>query len=591
MTMTSLNDLATEILLIVLNKVPSTKDLMNLRLVSRHLDSVTGPALFHSLALDIRETSIQQGTSLIQYLAENPEAPIAGWVRILVIANLNPSYNGHMSGILKGKPKDVIDVKTQIFNHLERAIQALGNVIDVQWILTSREPKWTHTIIPKALSTLPNLSSLSLNMFHATLSNPLPFDNLSGLRFLSVRSSFSRIENMWRNILDPLVTATRNSQGQLEKLHLDIYAGKEIVQLGELLRKWNHIPNEGVESSRIPGSSSDRSSSLGIRHLILGRANASLSSDVLPHLRLLTNVEMREQTTDHIPIDPSLSNDFFSTLRLATYPIHLSKISIYTVDKTLLDYLVSYSGLESFKVSSCPSPERVTARTSGLVADGYDANRLARLFYRSVLPNHSQSLTELELTVSKESAWSFCWEHVDKFRMCTKLQRLVVGINPNEIGNVGEKEDIVTTLLTTTLMLQDLYFLSILITQSNSGERSTLSSAAITNKHVLQTKLYEIVGQTRHRVRVNGDIFTILDLQRGASTQTTMLPRYARRVQCPGHIFDFVKTMCTMEMADSRESSNANEQGNDKDDEVEILEFSYKEILSPVRSTNYSMIL
>ncbi|KAK7458150.1 hypothetical protein VKT23_010058 [Stygiomarasmius scandens] len=587
--MASLDSLATEILLVILIEIPSTQDLRSLRLVSRSLDSVVGPFLFSSLAFDIHKGSISQGTSLIQYLAKNPKVAFAGWVRSLVITNLDPSYemSRSMSGYVKIQDDVLKNARDQILGSLGHAIRALVNVTSVRWKISTREPKWTHVAVPEALSTLPHLSEIVIEPTHVFFFSPLPFDKLSGIRSLSITASFnSRNENVWRDLLDPLIAAIRRSPEQLESLHLDVMiVGKETIRLGEFLGKCGQPQrNEDEESNKTPLSATK----LGLRQLTLEHVDPSLTTDDLQHLQSLTVVELLTASAQ-----PASTSNFFSVLLLSNHPICLSKLSVHTVDRTLLSYLNSYSGLESLKISSCPSPIRATTRSS---SDDGEADKLARLFYTNVLPKHAPTLVELELAVTKESAWSFSKENVNKFRLCGRLRRLAVGINASDIGSAGEKEDITNTLLTTTLLMQDLHHLTILIAYPNPKPGSSLSGATLTSKHIILTKLYENIGELRHHIRHRGDTFTMSDPEFFTAMEFSP-PRYQRKIYCPGgHTFDLVKTYTsddetTGEQTEVEENDpDQNEEANEEETEVQHLELRYQEIHSHPRLMNYSTI-
>ncbi|EEB99407.1 hypothetical protein MPER_00923, partial [Moniliophthora perniciosa FA553] len=122
-------------------------------------------------------------------------------------------------------------------------------------------------------------------------------------------------------------------------------------------------------------------------------------------------------------------------IALRTQQIHLRQLM---VDKwpcqELVDYLESFSGLETLSVSTCSGPS----------TDYSDS--LARRFWENVIPMHKDTLKYLTVRSEYTGSWGIGEEHFQTLRSCKSLVSLTV--NFNYTLQAEEKDDMVDNLLT-----------------------------------------------------------------------------------------------------------------------------------------------
>ncbi|KAJ7173242.1 hypothetical protein C8R46DRAFT_1255212 [Mycena filopes] len=113
--------------------------------------------------------------------------------------------------------------------------------------------------------------------------------------------------------------------------------------------------------------------------------------------------------------------------------------------------LASYSGLRRLKL-----------RYSGGANQG-ESDRLADVFFESVLPQHVDSLVELSLSPGFEGRWSFGAHNVDILSRLRNLTHLEMTLNAIDVVNVAPEDNAVTYLLRmTTHCLRRLQTLALL---------------------------------------------------------------------------------------------------------------------------------
>ena len=166
---------------------------------------------------------------------------------------------------------------------------------------------------------------------------------------------------------------------------------------------------------------------LQLTHLALNRTGICLDSSILPHLRSLVSLDLRNlpPPSNLIHDDADLpsqtlertcsTSDICAILKQEG--IHLKHVLV--SDVGVFDYLCSYSGLESLDlcVISFNTVE--------------ESNILARTFYRSVLPQLVHSLEVLKIQPKLEGGW--CFDPEDDFQpvvfpQCNKLRSLTVAL-------------------------------------------------------------------------------------------------------------------------------------------------------------------
>ncbi|KAJ7743739.1 hypothetical protein DFH07DRAFT_749814 [Mycena maculata] len=94
--------------------------------------------------------------------------------------------------------------------------------------------------------------------------------------------------------------------------------------------------------------------------------------------------------------------------------IHLTEISTDILDKALLVYLASYSGLERLTIWNVGDQE---------------SNQLADYFFGSVLPGHAQSLLELSCSATYEGKWNLDPYNAEVISQLYRLENLLLSVD------------------------------------------------------------------------------------------------------------------------------------------------------------------
>ncbi|KAJ7115016.1 hypothetical protein C8R44DRAFT_881055 [Mycena epipterygia] len=130
--------------------------------------------------------------------------------------------------------------------------------------------------------------------------------------------------------------------------------------------------------------------------------------------------------------------------------IRLKNISTNIVTFDLLSYLASYSGVEKLTFD----------RPDGGSDD--EANRLANMFFGTVLPRHVTSLVEMSCPSLYETHWSFGMHNVDAVLALHKVTSLKMTVNYEDVVNMQASMKSVNLLLRTATLLPALCRLLIL---------------------------------------------------------------------------------------------------------------------------------
>lgn len=285
-----------------------------------------------------------------------------------------------------------------------------------RWVLGSDDPSWTQAIVISALSSLPHLQE-----FHITIGNdsyPLQIDCLSGLKKIKVsltRTPFQADDSYYPRILEGLATVIASSP---QLAHLEVnsngawYSGDSAPTLHSLLEK---VPQD------IP---------LQLTHLTLCGISARLDSQTLPHLRSLVYLNLdclypMLPTTNPYHAPQMLESASTATgvyAILDRQNIHLKHVVIgCMMNDVILDYLGSYSGLETLDLRSPSSSSPNAAEVS---------DTLSHKFYTSVLPKHINSLRVLKIRPAYEGGWCYNTDKVySVLAQCTKLRSLSIALN------------------------------------------------------------------------------------------------------------------------------------------------------------------
>jgi hypothetical protein len=252
-------------------------------------------------------------------------------------------------------------------------------------------------IIMDALTGLSNIQDMQLSFFGGLLPL-LQLDRLSGLKKISLSGNCN---NFHSDIIDGIAEAIAKSP-DLVSLEVKLHIYNPEATLHDLL-------------SKVP-----QGSPLRLTHLVLAGMSVRMDSLTLPHLRSLVYLN-----SDFPFIDPtrrcaSKIPGIYAALNREK--IHLNHVVVGMVDDVILDYLQSYSGLETLKVS--PTTFSTAAQSDAM------SYRL----YNSVLPKHADSIQVLDIQPSYEGRWCYNLEDVPVvLAQCKKLRSLSIALTSGAV--------------------------------------------------------------------------------------------------------------------------------------------------------------
>jgi hypothetical protein len=287
--------------------------------------------------------------------------------------------------------------------------------ITCRWVIRPYDPSWTHTTIIDALASLSHIQVLQLATLGRYSDSPpllLQLNRLSGLKQISFNgSNYSRSD-----ICDVAQSIANNPM--LAHLEVDsslYFKSKDVPTLHELLSK---VPKDRP---------------LQLTHLLMHGAYTRLDSFTLPHLRSLVSLDFRNLSVppDNTDIPGDSITDIYAMLKKEK--IYLKEVVIGDIDDVILDYLSSYSGLEVLDLSSIDPPIVMYASDlSAISSQTALFDGLAQSFFRSVLPQHVDSIRVLKIRPRYEGRWSYDPEDVSQavvFSQCNKLRSFSVALN------------------------------------------------------------------------------------------------------------------------------------------------------------------
>ncbi|KAL0068477.1 hypothetical protein AAF712_004555 [Marasmius tenuissimus] len=130
--------------------------------------------------------------------------------------------------------------------------------------------------------------------------------------------------------------------------------------------------------------------------------------------------------------------------------IHLRDIEMGNVGDEVLDYLESYSGLETLHIKG---PEAMPVEEIG---------RLSGRFYKEALPRHAESLCLLNISMVMDSPFSIGLDNATAFSRLKNLETLDVQLRNSDIRpGEGVNSDVVALLVTALLPLQYFDYLAL----------------------------------------------------------------------------------------------------------------------------------
>jgi hypothetical protein len=274
-----------------------------------------------------------------------------------------------------------------------------------RWLIRHATSLATLGYISRCLSGLPRLVDLEIDcLYH-------PFPSLScfsGLQGLSV-SGIS-------NDCDGLSTLIAHSPN-LSQLSLEKWSYNSISPLPDIFK--------AVSSHR----------TMHIQNLSFCGFQIKVGTEMLRHLKSLQSYRLRlHKPARALPT----KNDRLSWKSLRGSGINLRHLDVDCVDSALLDYLSSYSGLETFRFIP-PNHHREILSQS---------DDLAHRFFAVVIPRHAMSLKSLFILVPPSSRWCFHNDYSNSLRHCENLDKLSQSIALNYENPLSHQSDVVSSIST-----------------------------------------------------------------------------------------------------------------------------------------------
>jgi hypothetical protein len=284
----------------------------------------------------------------------------------------------------------------------------------VPWAINPADPSVTQTIVMDALASLSHLQDVELNLH----GNPCPLihlDRFSALKRISVTGINTEC---CLHIISGLAEMIAKSP-QLAHLEVNTCAVADDDAADHMSE--GEIPTLHDLFSKIP-----LDSPLRLTHLALQGMCARVDSFTLPHLRSLVSLNSdslfapcpanNSEFNDRMRERASTISDFYATLQREK--IHLKQVVIEDdMDDVILDYLCSYSGLETLDLGSIDS---VSTKTS---------DALSYRFFKSVLPKHVDSIQALHIRPGYEGGWCYNTDNIFlSLAQCNNLRFLSVAL-------------------------------------------------------------------------------------------------------------------------------------------------------------------
>ncbi|KAJ3723976.1 hypothetical protein C8R42DRAFT_476166 [Lentinula raphanica] len=407
----SLSSLPLELLTAFANEVPRLEDRKSLRLTCKLLGEVLKPHVLSSVTLSIHGHNLHSGLYLLDALVEEKDAMPKGssamfsglskHIKTLYIDSLCPGYypesdldfrrkqdtfwtlsdaEGQVRSWLKIEPPSSEGEELQLL--LKPALESLNNLTAIHWRWQFRDPEWTLNTIFECLESdkfLQKLEEFDFCYHPSPVHEPLRIPNIRQVRRLSISGHLCK-PDLPRLFQHPILS--NNPRLTTLGVCKDLFFRND-VPLDQ------SIPDT-VTDLRLNGLKF-----AGLEHIV----NGNLTSLDLGNSIMVNN--------SWASLWKILSSQHICLRKLA-----LGHFSRSRDMRQLLRYLLSYSGLESFSLPCIQSDE--------------DDNSDAMIFYTSVLPQHAESLVNLELKPLFESGWCVSASNIHVFRQCKRMRTLSI---------------------------------------------------------------------------------------------------------------------------------------------------------------------
>ncbi|KAL0068471.1 hypothetical protein AAF712_004549 [Marasmius tenuissimus] len=306
------------------------------------------------------------------------------------------------------------------------ALSALTNLRSITWGITGpdqdtvsgdRELIWTH----KAFSELWNLPHLNDIVLGTNCQPAIPLPPLHGLRHLQ----HFTIKGNWR-VSDAIVSSSLSP----------VFANNPgLITLN--LSPWHAGSDHRCSFRLLFGDVAEDTPPRRLEHLHLHGWFATLPTLAIPHFRNLQSLTLPYVANRYVRLWGVFQRE----------EIHLRDIAMCNVGDEVLDYLESYSGLETLLIKA---PETTSVEEIG---------RLSGRLYKEALPRHAESLYLLDIGTIVDSPFSVGLDNAATLSHLKNLETLDVPLRSNDIiirpGEGADNDVVVCTIFPRVILHSD----------------------------------------------------------------------------------------------------------------------------------------
>ncbi|KAG7100061.1 hypothetical protein E1B28_001846 [Marasmius oreades] len=390
--MDNMGNLCVELILYLIRWLDS-KDLKNIRLVNKNFSDTTEHAFWSTQTVRIimREESLEPGIRKFEDFRNNIVS--AGKIQRLKITSSVKDTEAAVRLLEAGLPE---------------ALCTLQGLRAIRWKVTSDDLPWIQGAILQSLASLPLVTKLFLytNREEKQLP-PISFDLFRNgkLEELSVSARFADRKHYISSLSKLLV---QNPNIALLHLHAHNHEDQIPLRFKDLF------------STSFPQP-------LQLKSLSVHGSWLIEFPHVITHLQSLSSLEIFDCQRNN-------DSDFWGTLQ--TQKVHIRHISTSRIHDELLDYLSSFSGLKTLRISV---PSVLFHETAG---------RLAQRLYGQVLSKHRSTLRNVVIHPFLTSrTWYIGSWNMNAFDNCSQLRSLRVRIHEENIFESSDLETHVVAVL------------------------------------------------------------------------------------------------------------------------------------------------
>jgi hypothetical protein len=239
-----------------------------------------------------------------------------------------------------------------------------------------------------ALAKLPRLRDLSV-IFHAySAFEDVPFTGFSNLNRIWLTSL-----PMTPHIIDGVKGLLARSPSLTE---LGLHASPQVEAPEVKTLEFSSLVEDAMKPNFSPR----------LKELSISPSRFNLSPSCAPFLRSLTSLVIPNGDSSHT--QPS----FWKTLQDSG--IHLRELKVAPLRQSIIDYLLSYSGLRDFTLDWSRQ-------------DVEDVEKIARQFFHAVLPRHRDTIRSISFGHTNLGPWTVTQSDLDEgVYLCKNIQKLTL---------------------------------------------------------------------------------------------------------------------------------------------------------------------